>query len=178
MDRCCTISHRPTPPACGHTGTPNLAASSRLAMFSLTPATRHASICMMSIAPAWRSCLKTTRLETCSPVATGIGLTARRAAARRGREGVPAASLCSPTPRGPDARKRAHPRDGSSHVPDLIRVQRDADLPADHLTRDRAAPEVVFQPASDLELDQREALLNGRGAQLGHPLIRIAEPAR
>ena len=50
-------------------------------MFSLTPATRHASICMTSIASACSSCLKITRLATCSPVATRIGLTARRIAA-------------------------------------------------------------------------------------------------
>ena len=72
--RCCTISHRPTPPACGHTGTPNLAASSRMARFSLTPPTRQASICTTSMASAWSSCLKITRFWTCSPVATRIGL--------------------------------------------------------------------------------------------------------
>src|SRR6202044_687881 len=70
-------------------------------------------------------------------------------------------------PLRPDVRKRAYPRDGGRHVPDLIRVQRDADVLADHLTRDGAAPEVVFQPGPDLELDLREALLNGGGAQLG-----------
>lgn len=44
IDRCCTSSHRPTPPACGRTGTPNSAASSRIARFSSTPPTRAASI--------------------------------------------------------------------------------------------------------------------------------------
>ena len=69
------------PPACGQTGTPNLAASSRLARFSFTPATRQASICMMSMASACSSCLNITRLETCSPVATLTGRTPRRIAA-------------------------------------------------------------------------------------------------
>src|SRR5437764_427574 len=68
MARCCTYSHRPTPPACGHTGTPNFAASSRTASTSLTPPSRHASISQTSMAPAWKSCLKTTRFCTCSPV--------------------------------------------------------------------------------------------------------------
>ena len=36
--------HSPTPPACGQTGLPNFAASKRIATFSLTPATRAASI--------------------------------------------------------------------------------------------------------------------------------------
>ena len=53
----------------------NLAASSRLARFSLTPATRHASICMTSMARAWRNCLNTTRLAACSPLATLTGRT-------------------------------------------------------------------------------------------------------
>jgi len=37
-ERCCTYSQRPTPPACGHTGTLNFAAMSRIARFSFTPA--------------------------------------------------------------------------------------------------------------------------------------------
>ncbi|KUL32190.1 hypothetical protein ADL12_23680 [Streptomyces regalis] len=73
--------HRPTPPACGQTGTPNFAASSRIARFSLTPPNRAESICTMSTAPACRSCLKTTRLAMCSPVATLMGPTALRTAA-------------------------------------------------------------------------------------------------
>ena len=76
MARCWTISHRPTPPACGHTGTPNLAASSRIARFSLMPPTRQASIWTTSIASACSSCLKITRFCTCSPVATRTGATA------------------------------------------------------------------------------------------------------
>ena len=47
-------------------------------MFSLTPATRHASICRKSSAPAWSSCLKMTRLATCSPAAIWTGATAAR----------------------------------------------------------------------------------------------------
>ena len=78
IDRCCTSSHSPTPPACGHTGTPNFAASSRIATFSLTPPTRAASICTTSTACAWSSCLNITRFCTCSPVATFTGATARR----------------------------------------------------------------------------------------------------
>ena len=50
-------------------------------MFSFTPATRQASICMMSSAPACSSCLNMTGLATCSPVATGTGRMPRRMAA-------------------------------------------------------------------------------------------------
>ena len=50
-------------------------------MFSFTPATRQASICMMSMAPACSSCLNMTGLATCSPVATRTGCTPRRMAA-------------------------------------------------------------------------------------------------
>lgn len=50
-------------------------------MFSFTPATRHASICITSIAWAWSSCLNSTRFATCSPDATRTGATARRIAA-------------------------------------------------------------------------------------------------
>ena len=50
-------------------------------MFSLTPATRHASICITSIASTCSSCLKITRLAPCSPVAIRIGATAERIAA-------------------------------------------------------------------------------------------------
>ena len=80
-------------------------------------------------------------------------------------------------PGRPGVRERAHPRDGSRHVPDLVRVQRDADIVTNDRARHGAAPEVIFQPAADLELDMREALLNGCGAQLGHALVRIPEPA-
>ncbi len=81
IDRCWTASHRPTPPACGHTRTPNFAASRRMAMFSFTPATRAASIWSTSMAPACSSCLNITRFCTCSPVATGMGATPRAMAA-------------------------------------------------------------------------------------------------
>ncbi len=81
IDRCCTISQSPTPPACGHTGTPNFAASKRIAMFSVTPATRLASSWRMSTAPACSNWLNITALWVCSPVATLIGATARRIAA-------------------------------------------------------------------------------------------------
>jgi hypothetical protein len=47
-------------------------------MFSFTPPTRAASICTTSTAPACNSCLKTTLLAMCSPVATLIGASARR----------------------------------------------------------------------------------------------------
>jgi len=50
-------------------------------MFSLTPPTRAASICTMSMASSCRSCLKMTRFWACSPVATWIGLTVLRMAA-------------------------------------------------------------------------------------------------
>jgi hypothetical protein len=59
--------------AWGQTGTPNVAASNKMAMFSFTPATRLASICRTESAPACSICLKITRLATCSPVATGRG---------------------------------------------------------------------------------------------------------
>src|SRR5918992_338297 len=79
--RCWTSSHRPTPPACGHTGTPNLAASSSTATTSLTPPSRQASIWQTPIPPACRNCLNITRFWQCSPVATAIGATARAIAA-------------------------------------------------------------------------------------------------
>ena len=46
-------------------------------MFSLTPPTRAASICMTAIASACSSCLKMTRFCACSPVATRTGATPR-----------------------------------------------------------------------------------------------------
>ena len=78
-----TYSHNPTPPACGHTGTPNLgiqrlgyftlfaveseskahlAAMNKTLKTSLTPASLHASIWTTSSASACKSCLKTMRL--------------------------------------------------------------------------------------------------------------------
>ena len=45
-------------------------------MFSLTPATRLASIWTTSTAPAWSSCLNITRLWACSPVAIRTGTAA------------------------------------------------------------------------------------------------------
>ena len=50
-------------------------------MFSFTPPTLVASICRMSREPAASICLKTTRLATCSPVATSTGATPARIAA-------------------------------------------------------------------------------------------------
>ena len=70
--RCWTYSHSPTPPAWGHTGTPNLAAMITTAMSSLTPPRRHESIWQKSIASACRNCLNITRLWAASPVATPI----------------------------------------------------------------------------------------------------------
>jgi hypothetical protein len=46
-------------------------------MFSLTPATRVASIWSTCTPPDWRSCFAITRLAMCSPVATGTGATSR-----------------------------------------------------------------------------------------------------
>ncbi len=51
-------------------------------MFSLTPATRHASMVKTSAARACRICLKMTRFATCSPTAMRTGWTASRMAAR------------------------------------------------------------------------------------------------
>ncbi len=62
-------------------------------MFSLTPATRAASICTKSTAPAWSSCLNTTRLATCSPVATRTGCPARTAACARTSSGLVGSSI-------------------------------------------------------------------------------------
>ena len=78
IEKCCTCWQRPTPPACGHTGTPNFAASRTTASTSFTPPSRQQSSWTASIAPSCSSCLKTTRFCTCSPVATRTGVTASR----------------------------------------------------------------------------------------------------
>src|SRR5204862_59209 len=78
METCCAYSQSPTPPACGQTGTPNLAARSTTASTSFMPPRRQQSSWQTSIASSWSSCLKTTRFCTCSPVATRTGATASR----------------------------------------------------------------------------------------------------
>ena len=70
IERCWTNSQRPTPPACGQTGTPAFAASRSTARFSFTPPSRQESIWQNEIARAWSSCLKRMRFIPCSPVAT------------------------------------------------------------------------------------------------------------
>ncbi len=75
MPRCWTYSHSPTPPACGQTSTPRLAAMRSVARTSGMPPTRQASIWQTRMASAWSSCLKMTRLAATSPVATRIGAT-------------------------------------------------------------------------------------------------------
>ena len=94
-----------------------LGRGSRYAMFSLTPATRQASICMMSIAPACRSCLKITRFVTCSPVATRTGRPPGGSARCPGcRPGWWAPRSSRARPRrapGPRRSRRLHPTPGS-----------------------------------------------------------------
>ena len=54
------------PSGMGDTGMPNLAARARMAIFSLTPATRALSICKRLTAPLSRSWRAMTRLAICS----------------------------------------------------------------------------------------------------------------
>ena len=80
MDKCCTYSHKPTPPACGHTFRPYLAAINNTAKTSLTPPMRQASICTTSMASRMMNCLNMMRFWHISPVATCMGLIASRMA--------------------------------------------------------------------------------------------------
>ena len=94
MERCCTSSQSPTPPAWGQTGiwcceregwastwveslvmtgeSHTLAAIRMMAKTSFTPPTRQASIWQMPIALDVINCLKSMRFAQCSPVATRI----------------------------------------------------------------------------------------------------------
>ena len=56
--RAATYSQSPTPPACGQTGTPNLAASRTIASTSFTPARRQQSSWQTSMAPSLQQLLE------------------------------------------------------------------------------------------------------------------------
>src|SRR5438128_11048791 len=122
MARCCTISHNPTPPACGQTGTPNFAASSRLARFSFTPAT-----------PAGVDLHDVDRLgleQLLEHDTVGDMLTRRdpdrvhrSADGCRAEDVIGARRLLDPG--GFKRGKLAYPADGGWHGPDLVGIERD-----------------------------------------------------
>ena len=173
--RCWTISHRPTPPACGHTGTPNLAASRRMARFSLTPPTRQASICTTSIASACSSCLKITRFCTCSPVATRTGRTAR------GWRGGRARRRARSAPRSSTGRTRASCAIHSIAWPTPQRWLASRAMRAPLAGRDAGDAEpadVGLDVGADLQLEHREPVGDGLAGQPGHLVVVVAEPSR
>ena len=174
MDRCWTSSHRPTPPACGQTGRPYLAASSRIARFSLTPPTRAASICMMSSARAWISCLNTIRF--CDVLAGGdLHRRDGTAGSRRGRGCRPGWSAPRPST-GPTAPAPGSRRSPASRPSAGWRRPRSA-RPGRPLRGPRQAPDVVGQVGADLQLDLGEAVRYGLLGQPGQLLVGVADPA-
>ena len=122
-------------------------------MFSLTPPTRAESICTMSTAPAWRSCLKTTRLAMCSPVATLIGVDGLTDGGVA-EDVVGGGGLLDPV--RVVRRQRAHPVDRGLDVPALVGVDGDADTVTDRLTGGPHSAYVVLHIGTDLQLDLGE----------------------
>jgi len=73
--------------------------------------------------------------------------------------------------------KLAYPADGGWHVPDLVGIERDTGLRTNHLACDPAAAHVVFEAATDLELDKVEAIAHRVGAKRRQPVVGVTEPA-
>lgn len=74
--------------------------------------------------------------------------------------------------------KRLDPLDGLGHLPDLVGVDHQRHVGADHRAGDPQATLVVLGIGADLELDMAVAFVHRFPAQAGQLLVRIAEPPR
>ena len=154
IDRCCTYSHSPTPPACGQTGMPNFAASRSTAMH-LVHAAQPARV---DLAEGDR--VRLHELLEDDPILAVLsrGDADRRDGARDRRVAehvVRARRLLDPP--GIEPRQLAHARDRLVHLPDLVRVDHQLAVGADLLADERGAAHVVGEIASDLDLEVRPA---------------------
>ena len=75
-----------------------------------------------------------------------------------------------------ERRELLHPLDGLRHLPDLVGVDGDADVRAHRRAGDRHPPDVLLEVAADLELDDREAVLDGLDREPLQLLVVVAEP--
>ncbi len=71
----------------------------------------------------------------------------------------------------------ADPLDRLRHVPDLVRVDHEVGVPADHLASDGEASVVVRAIGADLELDVAVALIHGLPKKAAELFVAVAEPA-
>ena len=169
-------SHRPTPPACGQTRTPNLAASSRIAMFSLTPATRVASICRTSQRAGLQELLEH------DPVGHVLaGRDRHRARSPRAIAAWPRMSsglVGSSIQARSNWREARHPVDRLVDVPALVGVDGDRDVGTDRLAGD--APAGVRRrstSAPTLSLIWANPSRDRLPAQPRELVVVVAEPA-
>ena len=174
IDTCWAYSQKPTPPACGQTGTPNFAASSSTASTSLTPPSRQQSSWQTSIAPSCSSCLKTHAV---------LDVLARRDANRC--DGVADARW----PRTSSGLVGSSIQHGSTSAgarigldrlldpPRLVGVEREQMPGPDRSRTIRARRRSRVEVAADLQLQMREAGVERLARPLRERLLGIAEPA-
>ena len=144
-------------------------------MFSLTPATRQASIVRKSAARACRICLKTTRLATCSPTAIRTGWTASPDGGQA-ENLIRAASAPRPST-GRTGRARTIAEIGLPDAPALVRVDGDADIRSHGLPGQRQAAGIVLVVGADLQLDLAEPVGDRLPGQPDELVVGVADPA-
>src|SRR5690606_26938715 len=175
MDRCWTYSHRPTPPACGHTLRPCLAAISMTASTSFTPP-QPAGVDLHDVDGRFHDQL----LEHDAVLAHFAGGDLHAAGQRLAdvavaRDVVGAGGLLDEP--GPGKDQFLEPRHGLPDFPDLIRVDHQVAVRAQDLACDADTADVVLQVAPDLELDVRKPLGHGLLGQCAQLVVAVAEPA-
>ena len=76
-----------------------------------------------------------------------------------------------------EPRQRVDPLDRLRHIPDLVRVDHQRRVRADHLARDGQAADVVVEVGADLELDVPVAGVDRLLAEPPQLVVGVAEPA-
>src|SRR3954447_3511578 len=156
IDRCRTSSHSPTPPACGQTRTPNLAASRRIDI--LVHSADPGGVDLQDVEGAGAKHLLED--DAVGDVLTGRDEHRGDTSTDRGvaEDIVGAGRLLDPV--RVELGELVDPLDGLGDLPSLVGVNGDRDVRADGSARDRHPSDILFEVATDLELDEREAVLD------------------
>ena len=165
--------HRPTPPACGQTGTPNRATEGHRQRFVDAAETGGVDLAEVDRA-GLPGLLEEHAIR--GVLAGGDAEGAHGPRERRVSQHVVRARRLFDPPRV-EHRERLHARDGFADVPLLVRVDHQLAIGTDRVAHDAQPPRVVFRRAADLDLEVREPVGDRFVAPLADQLVGIAHPA-